>query len=235
MELLIGTSGYSYRAWRRGFYPKGLAPRDMLQFYGEHLPAVEINATFYGLPRPGGLAAWAGQVGPGFRFALKAPRTITHLAPLLGKEKAVASFFERAAFLGDRLGAVLIQLPPSFPKNRPLLEGFAELLPGSLPIAFEFRHPSWLDDGIYEILHRHGWALCWTDGDREELGRFVPTADWGYLRLRRRSYPEAALRGWARTILSQEWRAVFAFFKHEESGAGPAFAKRLLELCRAAQ
>jgi uncharacterized protein YecE (DUF72 family) len=232
MQLYVGTSGYSYKEWKGPFYPQNLAAREMLIYYGENLPAVEINNTFYSMPRATVLTAWADQVPPGFRFALKAPRRITHNNPLKDKQDEVGYLFKTAAILGDKLGAILFQLPPYLRRNHELLADFIDLLPSGARAAFEFRHPSWFDEDLFEMLQRKGCALCCADSEKEALRRFVSTADWGYLRLRRPNYSDAELQDWARQITSQNWQAVFAFFKHEEAGAAPKLAKRLLDLCR---
>jgi uncharacterized protein YecE (DUF72 family) len=230
MQLNFGTSGYSYKEWKGSFYPEDLAARNMLRCYGEKLPAVEINNTFYSMPRVSVLKAWAEQVGPDFRFALKASRKITHSRPLKAKGDHVRYFCETAATLGDKLGAILFQLPPHLPRNIGLFTEFIELLPSGTKAAFEFRHPSWFDDQLYEILHRKGYAICCSDSENEALSQFVATTDWGYLRLRRPNYSEAELFGWAQKIKSQNWQVVFAFFKHDNAGAGPNMASRFLDL-----
>jgi uncharacterized protein YecE (DUF72 family) len=230
LQLYIGTSGYSYKEWKGPFYRENLAARDMLRFYGERLPAVEINNTFYSMPRDSVLKVWAAQVPPAFRFALKAPRRITHSRPLKEKEDEVSYFCGTAATLGAKLGAILFQLPPHLPRDIELLADFIELLPPKVRAAFEFRHRSWFDDKLYEILHRKGCAVCCADDENEELGQFVVTADWGYLRFRRPDYSDAELFDWARKIKSQNWQMVFAFFKHEAAGLGPKMAKRLLDM-----
>ncbi|RJQ83523.1 MAG: DUF72 domain-containing protein [Desulfobacteraceae bacterium] len=230
MRLFAGTSGYSYKEWKGPFYPQDLPDRDMLRYYSTHLPAVEINNTFYRMPGTGVLTAWAAQVPPDFRFVLKAPRKITHAKPLLEKEAEIDYLFRAAATLGDRLGAVLFQLPPYLHRNTELLAAFVDLLPSGARTAFEFRHRSWFEEEIYTLLRNKGCALCCSDGDKEELRQFVATAGWGYLRLRKPDYVEADLSAWARRIKNQKWEAVYIFFKHEDAGAGPKLAKQFLEL-----
>ncbi len=221
MRLFVGTSGYSYKEWKGSFYPRDLPAKDMLKYYSANLPAVEINNTFYRMPTAHILETWAEQASPDFRFVLKAPRKITHIKPLREKGDEVAFLFETAATLGERLGAVLFQLPPYLHKDIGLLSGFVSLLPSPSRVAFEFRHVSWFDEEVYGLLRDKGLALCCSDGDDEELRQFVPTTDWGYLRLRKPGYSESDLADWAGKIKSQNWRAAYVFFKHEDEGAGP--------------
>ena len=230
MRFYVGTSGYSYKEWKGPFYPKGLVAKDMLRFYGENLPAVEINNTFYRMPSASMLEAWAEQVPPDFRFVLKAPRKITHSKPLKEKADEVAYLFKIAATLGDKLGAILFQLPPYLRKNTDLLAAFVELLPPGIKVAFEFRHSSWFDDELFSILHDKGCALCCSDSENEELSRFIATTGWGYLRLRKPNYSEGELLDWAQKIKSQNWKRVYVFFKHEDAGAGPKLAGQFLDL-----
>lgn len=230
MNRLVGTSGYSYPAWKGSFYPAKLPAKGMLGHYASHFGTVEINNTFYRPPTAAGLQAWADQVPAGFRFVLKAPQEITHRKRLAGVDEQVASFLEAAGTLGQRLGAVLFQLPPFFRKDADKLRGLLELLPPGCRAAVEFRHPSWFDTETYSLLRRHDAALCLADADDELDVPFVPTASWGYLRLRRADYTDAALVTWAQRIAAQPWRESFVFFKHEDAGTGPRFASRLIEL-----
>ena len=230
MRFYIGTSGFSYKEWKGSFYPEDLPAKKMLEFYAENLPAVEINNTFYRMPNPTMLKGWAELVPPDFRFVLKAPRKITHSKPLREKGAELTYFFKMAAELDDKLGATLFQMPPYLRRDIKLIADFADLLPSANPIAFEFRHASWFDDELYDILQKKGYAVCCSDSGNEELSQFVVTADWGYLRLRKPDYTEAELRTWAQTIAAQKWRAVYVFFKHEDAGAGPKLAKTFLDL-----
>jgi uncharacterized protein YecE (DUF72 family) len=230
MQLYIGTSGYSYKEWKGSFYPKDLQAREMLRYYGGKLPAVEINNTFYSMPRAGVLKAWAEQVEPDFRFTLKASRKITHHRPLRDKGDEVDYFCRTAAALGSGLGAILFQLPPHLPRDLELIADFMELLPEGTRAAFEFRHHSWFVDRLYEIMQQKGCALCWAESENEEFNQFTATADWGYLRFRRPTYSDSELSDWARKIEVRNWETVFAFFKHDDTGAGPLLARRLLDL-----
>ena len=233
MQVLVGTSGYSYKEWKGSFYPQDLKEADMLRFYAERFGTVEINNTFYRMPGRDTVARWAEQTPPSFTFVLKASRRITHEKRLSGDTAdAVNYLFQTAAALGPKLGPVLFQLPPFLKKDALRLKSFLSLLPEGKPAAFEFRHPSWFDEEVYGILRSGAAALCSADTDESgEAGApLVPTAGWGYLRLRRADYGEADLRAWADRIRSQPWDRAFVFFKHEDAGKGPELAARLVSL-----
>jgi uncharacterized protein YecE (DUF72 family) len=219
MEILVGTSGYSYKEWKGSFYPEKFKESDMLRFYAERFGAVEINNTFYRLPGREMLLRWAEQVPPGFVFVLKASQRITHRQRLKPESaETVAYLFETAAALGNHLGPVFFQTPPFLKRDVPRLRNFLTLLPAGRPVAFEFRHDTWFDDEVYEALRGHNAALVSADTDKsgEEGAPVVPTADWGYLRLRRADYDDAGLAAWADRIRAQPWQRAFVFFKHEE-------------------
>jgi uncharacterized protein YecE (DUF72 family) len=224
MRVMTGTSGFSYPAWRGSFYPDKLPVAKMLAFYAGKLGAVEINNTFYRMPRPPVLARWAADTPATFRFALKSPRSITHMRRLVGADDAVARLVDGVRALGDRLGPILFQLPANARKDVGVLDAFLSTLPaGGLRAAFEFRHESWLAEDVYAVLARRGAALCVADS--EELATpLVATTSWGYLRLRRQDYGKAALRRWADRLNKERFDDVFVFFKHENEGTGPALA-----------
>ena len=228
MRVRIGTSGYNYPEWRGTFYPADLSQARMLAYYAERFSTVEINATFYRMPTAKTLDGWAAAVPENFTFALKAPQRITHLARLRNVDEPVRYLCDTAPRLGPKLGPILFQLPPSFRKDTGRLADLLVLLPPGLVCAFEFRHPSWFSDDVYERLRTRNAALCIADTDNGTTP-LERTADFGYFRLRDEGYGEADLARWAETIrgLGTTWRAAFVFFKHEESGTGPAFAKRL--------
>jgi uncharacterized protein YecE (DUF72 family) len=230
MRASVGTSGYGYEGWRGPFYPERLPAREWLRFYAERLPAVEINNTFYRMPRTSVLESWAAQVPSHFRFALKASRRITHFKRLADCADETAWLLRGAAALGGRLGAILFQLPPNLRCDLGRLDAFLALLPEGTPAAFEFRHPSWREAPVRDRLRARGCALVAADDDDGEPAPIEPTAGFGYLRLRRPGYQRADLAGWAQRILAQGWSEVFAFFKHEEAGTGPRLAAELLEL-----
>jgi uncharacterized protein YecE (DUF72 family) len=229
MKIWAGTSGYSYKEWKGTFYPPDLPAKDMLAHYAGRLPAVEINNTFYRLPEKSMLLAWAAQVPPGFRFALKASRRITHMKRLKNAEEETAYLLDTAGVLGPRLGVVLFQLPPYLQADLDRLRRFLDLLPHGTRAAFEFRHPSWMDPAVNAALEGRNCALCVADTEEGGPG-IVRTADWGYLRLRRPGYSDEELRAWSGEISGQGWTEAFVFFKHEDEGAGPAMALRLLSL-----
>ena len=231
MILYAGTSGYSYKPWKGKFYPKDLPDRQMLSYYGEHFGTVEINSTFYGLPVASAVRDWAADVGGGFQFALKAPQRITHRQRLRDADEAVAQFLQVAATLGKRLGPVLFQLPPNFPKDLPRLRAFLKLLSRRRRrFAFEFRHASWFDAEVFALLRDRRVALCIADDEDGLEVPFVATTDWGYLRLRRLDYGDRELAQWARRMRQQDWRDAFVFFKHEDRANGPRLAGRFLDL-----
>ena len=232
MELWVGTSGYSYKEWKGSFYPEDLPDKEMLAAYARKLPAVEINNTFYRLPTPSLLRTWAGQVPLDFRFVLKASRRITHLKRLKECEEETKYLFKTARSLGERLGAILFQLPPNLKKDTPRLDGFLKLIPDHFQAAFEFRHESWFEKDVYDALRNTGCALCFADTEDNLLKSPLSTAAWGYLRLRRPDYSEHELRDWVKQVKKQEWDRVFVFFKHEDGPEGPELAHRFLELAR---
>jgi uncharacterized protein YecE (DUF72 family) len=232
MHLTVGTSGYSYKEWKGTFYPDDLPAAKMLPFYAGHFQSVEINNTFYRMPEAKTLTKWVGEVPDNFTFVLKAPQRITHQKKLNDAADDVRYFFEIAASLGPKLGPVLFQLPPYFRKDAARLRDFIGVVPRDARIGFEFRHASWMDDEVYGILHDRDAALCASETD--EVGDIdailVPTASWGYQRLRRTEYTDDQLQAWRDRIAKQSWSDAYVFFKHEDEGKGPAFAKRFLAL-----
>lgn len=230
MDLWVGTSGYAYREWKGAFYPDDLPDGEMLRHYAERLPAVEINQTFYRLPRADVLETWADRVPDGFRFALKASRRITHFKRLRDAGEEVEYLVRTASALRDRAGVILYQLPPNLPADLELLGAFLDELPNPGRSAFEFRHPSWRDPEVYEALRERGAALCIAETDDEPDPPVVATASWGYLRLRRADYGEAELAAWAERVAETGWEGAYVFFKHEAEGEGPRLAARFLEL-----
>ncbi len=234
MKLFTGTSGFSYKEWKGSFYPAELPDSEMLRYYAARFPAVEINNTFYRMPRPELLTRWAGETPEGFTFVLKAPQRITHQGRLKNEGDPLGYFLKTAEVMGGRLGPLLFQLPPFFKKDAPRLRSFLSLLPKERRAAFEFRHESWKDPEVQDALRAHGAALCVADTDEDEQeASVVPTAGWGYLRLRRMRYTEEALCGWAARIRAQPWDEAYVFFKHEESGAGPEMGLRFMDVWNA--
>jgi uncharacterized protein YecE (DUF72 family) len=226
--MRIGTSGYSYKEWKGSFYPEDLPAARMLEFYAGRFDTVEINNTFYRMPEAKMLDKWATQVPDSFTFVLKAPQRITHRQKLSGSEEDVRYLFEAASTLGVKLGPVLFQLPPFFKKDSERLRAFLAALPPRSPAAFEFRHDSWCDDEVYAILRERDVPICLSDTDEvlDPNALVIPTASWGYLRLRRTEYSGDAISDWARRIAKQPWREAYVFFKHEDEGRGPRFAEQ---------
>jgi uncharacterized protein YecE (DUF72 family) len=233
MRVLVGTSGFSYKEWKGAFYPEKLKNADMLRYYGERLPTVEVNNTFYRMPKRSMLEGWRAKVPEPFRFVLKASRRITHQARLKDAEDAVQFLFRQANALGDRLGPVLFQLPPFLKKGAQRLSAFLDTVPEGRRVAMEFRHPSWYDDEVFDVLRAHDAALCVSDfedeEDRDKAAPLVATASVGYLRLRGESYTDEELSRWAQRILEQPWERAYVFFKHEEEAAAPQLALRLMD------
>jgi uncharacterized protein YecE (DUF72 family) len=230
VELYVGTSGYSYKEWKGPFYPKNLPSRQMLRFYSECFRTVEINSTFYRLPKASVLEGWADAVPADFRFVLKAPWQITHRQRLKDEGDLLPQFLELAGVLTKHRGPLLFQLPPTAKKDVLRLRALLALLPKRRRAAFEFRHPSWFDDEIFGLLRDRRTALCIADADDKLKVPCVATTDWGYLRLRRPDYGDAELKAWVKRVRKQGWRDAFVFFKHEDEGKGPQMAKRFLEL-----
>jgi uncharacterized protein YecE (DUF72 family) len=228
MRLSVGTSGFSYAQWRGPFYPTDLPAPDMLAWYAARLPAVEINNTFYRLPKRSVLEGWAGEVPESFRFAVKASRRITHLKRLKDAGDETRYLLDATQALGARLGAILFQLPPNLKLDLERLDRFLEGLPPGTRAAFEFRHPSWLDPSVLERLRAR--ACAWVVNDDAEAADFLVTAPWAYLRLRREAYPREQLAAWAARIRARDLDEAFVFFKHEDAGVGPRLAAEFVEV-----
>ena len=230
MQLLAGTSGFAYKEWKGPFYPEDLPERRMLGFYAERLPTVEINHTFYRMPKASVLAGWAGQVPPAFRFAIKASRRITHVKRLKDAGEETGYLLGAVQALGERLGALLFQLPPYLRCDAGRLEAFLELLPEGTPAAFEFRHPSWRDERVWAALRARDFAWVGVDDAEGGSGAIESTSRWGYLRLRRAGYERAELAAWVARAAAAGWERTFVYLKHEDAGAGPRLAAELLDV-----
>jgi uncharacterized protein YecE (DUF72 family) len=230
MRLLAGASGYSFKEWKGVFYPKDMKPDAMLAWYAEHLPTVEINNTFYRMPAAAVLENWARATPAGFRFAIKASRRITHMARLKAESAAdsVNYLYRMLAALGEKRGPVLFQLPPQMKKDLPRLAAFLELLPRDHRAAFEFRNPTWFDDEVYGALRAAGAALCLSEREDNAPPPLVPTAPWGYMRLRLETYSEEELRQWAGRLAGVGWGETYAYFMHEPTA--PAYAQTLMRV-----
>lgn len=232
MSLYVGTSGYSYKEWKGSFYPEKLAAKDMLPYYAAKLAAVELNNTFYRMPKREMVESWKAQVPENFRFSVKAAQRITHFKRLKDAADETRYMLETISALDDRLGVVLYQLPPNMKKDLERLETFLKNLPPNPPAAFEFRHPTWFDDDVLQLLRSENRALCISDTDDLPVSHIDKTADWGYLRLRRVAYSTADLREWISRMKAQDWKHTFVFFKHEDEGTGPRLASEFIDLSR---
>ncbi len=230
MKIHIGTSGYSYQEWKGKFYPEKISPKEMLHFYSGRLQTVEINNTFYHMPRENVLTSWAEQVPGDFVFALKAPQAITHLKRLRNVSEETEYLFRTLSVLETKLGPVLFQFPKSFREDLDALQDLLGLIPEGRPCAFEFRNSSWVNPEILDLLRQRGASLCTADADEAPANDIISTASWGYLRLRRSDYTETDLSQWLERIRVQKWERAFVFFKHEEEAKGPETALRFREL-----
>ncbi len=223
--LRIGTSGYSYKEWKGGFYPEDLKASEMLPYYAQRLGTVEINNTFYRLPSKKLLDGWSSQVPDTFRFVLKVSQKITHFKRLKGVEEETGYLVESAASLGAKLGALLVQIPPNFARDDERLAAFLALLPAGMRAALEVRNQSWLVPDVFSLLEKHGVALVASQTDEAPEPPIVRTAPWGYLRLRKTAYEPGELTAWARRIADKGWEEAFVFFKHEQ--IAPDLAEKL--------
>ncbi len=228
--IAAGTSGFSYDAWKGCFYPEGLSAKKRLAYYAEQLPAVEINNTFYRMPKKTVLEAWASQVPESFRFAIKASRRITHFKRLKETEDETGYLLDVVSVLGPRLGALLFQLPPKLALDVDRLEAFLALLPAGTPAVFEFRHASWSDEAVDALLGAHACGRVLADTDEAPLDVAGIAGPRAYLRLRRSGYEDGALARVATQLVASGAEDGLVFFKHEEAGAGPRMARQFLGL-----
>jgi uncharacterized protein YecE (DUF72 family) len=228
-RLLAGASGYSYKEWKGDFYPQSIKPEAMLAWYAERLPTVEINNTFYRMPKTAVLESWASATPADFRFAIKASRRITHIARLKADTAAepIGFLYRNLAALGARRGAVLFQLPPNLKKDLPRLREFLDLLPEGHRAAFEFRNDTWFADDVYDALKAAGAMLCLSEREDSTPPPLVETAASGYLRLRLETYSDHDLDLWAKRLAATGWREIFVYFMHEPTA--PAYARTLMQ------
>ena len=236
MKLYIGTSGWVYHHWWGIFYPEGLAQARWLEFYNQHFTTVELNNSFYHLPSEKAFAAWRERSSEGFVYAVKVSRLITHLKKLRNVEGALENFLSRAMILGGKLGPLLYQLPPNMSRNDRVLEAFLQLLPPGLCHVFEFRHESWFDEGVFDLLRQHQIGFCVYDMP-EFTTPIVATADFAYIRfhgsgeLYGSCYSEAELAEWAKRIveLGQGLTSVYIYFNNDAEAFAVSNAKTLAE------
>lgn len=226
-RLRAGASGYSFKEWKGAFYPQKIRPDAMLAYYGERLPTVELNASFYRLPSAAQFEKWAAAVPADFCFAVKAPGQITHKAQLRPEcAELLAHFCANTAALGDRCGPLFFQLPPYLKKDEPRLRDFLQRLPSGRRVAFEFRNDSWFCDEVYALLHAQGAALCLSEREDHAPPPLIETADWGYLRLRLETYEQVDFERWIERVSATSWTDVYAYFMHEPTA--PAYAQQLM-------
>jgi uncharacterized protein YecE (DUF72 family) len=230
--LYTGTSGFAYATWKPGFYPAKLAAKGFLKHYAERLNSVEINYTFRRLPAAATLASWVEATPAGFVFAVKANQRITHILRLKNAEQATEIFFRAIDPLRSarRLGPVLFQLPPNLKCDVALLADYMALLPTDIRHAFEFRNTSWLAEPVYELLRKHGAALCVAESEKLEIPEVI-TADFVYYRLRKPEYSAEevdSIAARARELLATG-RDLYLMFKHEDTPEGALNAERLLK------
>jgi uncharacterized protein YecE (DUF72 family) len=227
VSLHVGTSGWAYKEWKPAFYPDGLPQDRFLGHYASVLSACEINATFYRIQSEAVVTRWAAATPPGFRFAVKAHRRLTHaraLPPAEGGGEFLERFLESLTGLGDRLGAVLLQFPPTRKRDDGALGDLLSCLPPGLPVALEFRHESWQGADVEDRIAAHGGTICVSDREGAVLER-LPAGPLAYVRLRSDAYTAEARSGWL-ALLEREadGRPVYVFAKHEGVPAGDPFA-----------
>jgi uncharacterized protein YecE (DUF72 family) len=227
--IWIGTSGFQYPEWKGTFYPEDLGTKKMLGYYAGHFTTTEVNYSFYRVPSVKTLSGWAAETPDGFRFSLKAPQQMTHVQRLRDCRDVLERFWDAARSLREKLGAILFQLPPYFKKDIVVLKDFLGGLPPEMKGAFEFRHASWFDDEVFAALRANRTALCIADSEKM-TAPLVTTAEHSYLRLRHTGYTPADLERWTAVVREQQQQLkdVYVYFKHEESGIGPQFAKQML-------
>jgi uncharacterized protein YecE (DUF72 family) len=228
-NVLAGASGYSFKEWRGTFYPEKMKAEEMLPYYSARLPTVEINNTFYRMPRTTMLEEWVRITPESFRFSIKASRRITHMSRIKAESSAesVAYLYKALESLGAKRGPVLFQLPPNFKKDLARLEEFLKLLPTDHRAAFEFRNESWFEDDVYAALKSVGASLCFSERQDDAPPPLVETAPWGYVRLRLEEYSDRDLKAWAERLAATGWKEVYAYFMHEPTA--PAYAQSLMK------
>jgi len=237
-RAFVGTSGWSYRTWKPVFYPPETKTKDFLRYYATRLGTLEINYTFNHLPTDKNIAVWREATTPEFLFALKASRLITHYRQLQDPADSLPLFFERARPLGDRLGPVLFQTPPWLKRDDDRLAGFLASLPRDLRCALEVRHPSWYVDDVYELLRTAGVALVHAEGEKapSPVDTLDTTSSFAYARLRKRDgYTEDEVTAWSERLrpMLEAGKDVYAYFRHDDTGANALSAERLRDLLAA--
>jgi uncharacterized protein YecE (DUF72 family) len=232
VRLRAGTSGFAFKEWKGPFYPEKMKDAEMLGFYATKFPTVEINNTFYRLPKEELLRHWADQVPDDFSFSIKASQRITHFTRLKEESAEVTDYLlKTVGVMGDRLGPILFQLPPNMKKDLERLKTFFARIPKDKRYTVEFRHDSWFDEDTFAALRDHNVAMCAIEQE-DFKSPLVPTADWGYVRLHRFDYDDAMLSEWAGQIKSQQWTDAYVVFKHDEGvGSGPPAVGAFIRAC----
>jgi len=237
VRYYIGTSGWHYDHWRDEFYPKDMAKSKWLGFYSRHFSTVELNNSFYHLPSEKAFINWRDSSPPEFIFSVKVSRFITHIKRLRNTEEPVASFIARARFLEGKLGPLLYQLPRNMKRDDQLLENFIQMLPNNACHVFEFRHTSWFDDKVFDLLRRYNISFCIYDMPDFNTP-VIATSELAYIRfhgshqLYGGCYSNNELEGWAEKITQLESRVVFAYFNNDAEGFAIRNALMLKNLLR---
>ncbi|HUR40038.1 MAG TPA: DUF72 domain-containing protein [Verrucomicrobiae bacterium] len=231
-RIIAGASGYSFKEWIGPFYPEKTKAADMFAFYSARLPTVEINNTFYQMPKTAMLENWA-KLAPGdFRFSIKASRRITHFARLKPEcAENLVFLYKQLEALGDKRGPVLFQLPPNLKYDLPRLKNFLAMLPANHRAAFEFRNPDWFTDDTYAALKEAGASTCFSEREDGSAPALTETAPWGYVRLRLETYTDADLAQWAKRLEQTGWEAIYVYFMHEPTA--PGYAATLMKAASA--
>jgi uncharacterized protein YecE (DUF72 family) len=225
--ILVGTSGFAYKEWKGSFYPEKLPAKKYLSYYAEHFRTTEINNTFYRMPTAKLCEGWYAEVPADFSFTLKLSQRITHFKRLKNVDDEMAFFLDSAASLKEKLGPILVQLPPNFKKDLEVLEAFLEKFANHGRLAFEFRHASWFDDDLFDLLRKHNSAFGVVEKEEGESGvtpREV-TGSFVYMRLRKGDYSNDEMVEWARWMQTQTV-PVYCYLKHDERA--PTLANQLL-------
>jgi uncharacterized protein YecE (DUF72 family) len=235
LKILAGTSGFAFKEWKGVFYPADLKDAGFLRYYASRFPAVEINNTFYRLPKESVIRGWGDQVPEDFSFTIKASQRITHFQRLKPESAELVDYLVKAtSVLGKRLGAILFQLPPNMKKDVERLHGFLDRLPSSPRFAVEFRHESWFDDDVMRALREHDVAMVGIEQE-DFSAPLHSTASWGYVRLHRFDYSTGMLQAWAARLHDTGWNDAYVFFKHDHvpdsEGSGPLAVESFRKIC----
>jgi uncharacterized protein YecE (DUF72 family) len=221
----IGTSGWHYDDWRGIFYPDKLPKAGWLEFYASHFPTLELNNTFYRLPPETVFTKWYESTPPGFIFSVKVSRYITHIKRLKDCAKEVDNFMSRATLLKDKLGPLLYQLPPGLHRDDDRLKAFLDVLPRGFKHVIEFRHASWFEDGVFEILHKYNTGFCIFNMPKL-TSPLISTSDFAYIRFHGKdslyssSYSDEEMEDWAEkiTALAKKIKAAYIYFNNDTAG-----------------